>query len=123
MGLTLLPVVRLDLSTAHQMLLWVLLVHAVCAATQDVAIDALAVASVPAGERGAVSGWMQVGMLAGRARSAGGRGGGAAQVSRPTFSRRYSMSCSMGSRTWSPVSRLRTVTLSSSAVCPSTVTQ
>ena len=47
-------------------LLPVLLVHAVCAATQDVAIDGLAVRALPLDERGGANGWMQVGMLAGR---------------------------------------------------------
>jgi hypothetical protein len=67
MGLALLPVAWIEIPHDAHLLLAVLMTHAVCAATQDVSIDALAVASVPAGERGALSGWMQVGMLAGRA--------------------------------------------------------
>ena len=43
-----------------------LLLHAVFAATQDVAIDALAVRSVRASERGWVNGAMQAGMILGR---------------------------------------------------------
>lgn len=43
-----------------------LIVHAVLAATQDVAVDGIAVRVLPAAERGSANGWMQVGMLAGR---------------------------------------------------------
>lgn len=68
MGLTLLPVAFVeDLATSYRALVPLLLAHAFCAATQDVAIDALAVRHVPARERGAASGWMQLGMLGGRA--------------------------------------------------------
>jgi PAT family beta-lactamase induction signal transducer AmpG len=66
MALTILPLAR-DLGAAD--LAWltpVLLVHAVCAATQDVAIDALAVRRLPLPERGTATGWMQVGMVLGR---------------------------------------------------------
>jgi predicted MFS family arabinose efflux permease len=49
-----------------------LLAHAVCAATQDVAIDALAVAAVPPEERGRINAAMQVGMLGGRSLFGGG---------------------------------------------------
>lgn len=43
-----------------------LIAHAVLAATQDVAVDGIAVRALPARERGAANGWMQAGMLAGR---------------------------------------------------------
>lgn len=43
-----------------------LLLHAFCAATQDVAIDALAIHTVPTGERGRLNGAMQLGMIGGR---------------------------------------------------------
>lgn len=69
MGLTLLPVAFLDLADPAQRN-WVvalLVCHAFCASTQDVAIDALAINSVPVPERGGVNGWMQVGMLSARA--------------------------------------------------------
>ncbi|MEZ5566470.1 MAG: MFS transporter [Gammaproteobacteria bacterium] len=46
--------------------------HAVCAATQDVAIDTLAIRVVPANELGRINGWMQAGMLTGRAVVAAG---------------------------------------------------
>lgn len=43
-----------------------LLAHATCAATQDVAIDALAVRRLPLDERGVATGFMQLGMVLGR---------------------------------------------------------
>lgn len=49
-----------------------LLVHAFSAATQDVAIDALAIGAVPPGERGRLNGAMQAGMLTGRSVFGGG---------------------------------------------------
>lgn len=67
MGLTLIPVAQIPLREGYDLLLGLLLVHAVCAATQDVSVDALAVASIPAPERGAMTGVMQIGMLLGRA--------------------------------------------------------
>jgi MFS family permease len=71
MALTLLPLALFDLPGTHA--LAVLLVsHALAAATQDTAIDTWAVRSVPAAERGALNGWMQVGMLGARALFGGG---------------------------------------------------
>ncbi len=67
MGLTLLPVAGISPAEGYDLLLGLLLVHAICAATQDVAVDALAVASTPADERGSMSAFMQLGMLLGRA--------------------------------------------------------
>lgn len=49
-----------------------LVAHAACAATQDVAIDTLAIRSVPPEELGRVNGAMQAGMLTGRAVVAAG---------------------------------------------------
>jgi len=66
MGLTLLPLLVLDLRSDLPLIVPLLLLHAVAAATQDVAIDAYAVATVPTSERGALNGWMQTGMLLGR---------------------------------------------------------
>lgn len=43
-----------------------LLLHALCAATQDVAIDALAIRATPVAEQGRLNGAMQVGMILGR---------------------------------------------------------
>ncbi len=67
MGATLLPIVGLDIAEHYGFLLMCLLAHAVAAATQDVAIDALAVCCTPRDELGSITGWMQIGMLAGRA--------------------------------------------------------
>ncbi len=55
----------------------ILLVHALAAATQDVAIDAYCISTTAPGERGAYNGWMQTGMLLGR----GVMGGGALVMS------------------------------------------
>ncbi len=66
MALTLLPLAR-DIGPAD--LAWLtpfLLAHAFFAATQDVAIDALAVRHLPLSERGTATGWMQLGMVLGR---------------------------------------------------------
>ncbi len=67
MGLTLIPLLNADVFNDFQLLRWVLILHAVCAATQDVAVDALCIASAPSQERGTLNGWMQAGMLVGRA--------------------------------------------------------
>lgn len=66
MGLALLPLVWLD--PLEHFTLWsaLLVAHAFFAATQDVAIDALAINLVSPGERGLTNGSMQAGMLAGR---------------------------------------------------------
>ena len=49
-----------------------LLTHAVCAATQDVAIDALALKAAEASARGKLTAAMQTGMLVGRSAFGGG---------------------------------------------------
>lgn len=49
-----------------------LISHALAAASQDAAIDALALRSVPEDALGRVNGWMQAGMLTGRALFGGG---------------------------------------------------
>jgi len=72
MILALVPVALLDWANDFTLLLACLVSHAVFAATQDVAIDTLAIRSVPAEELGRVNGWMQAGMLAGRAAIAAG---------------------------------------------------
>ncbi len=72
MGLALIPLLFLDLGANFPLLFPFLLLHAVAAATQDASVDALAIASVPEAERGAVNGWMQLGMLAGRSVLGGG---------------------------------------------------
>lgn len=50
----------------------ILLLHALAAATQDVAVDALAIRSTDESERGDINAWMQAGMLSGRALFGGG---------------------------------------------------
>lgn len=69
---TLLPLAWLDPLRSTGLLTALLLMHALAAATQDVAIDALAIAATPEHERGALNGWMQVGMLTGRGLFGGG---------------------------------------------------
>ncbi len=72
MALTLLPLAFVDIGSARSWV-WILLVaHALCAATQDVAIDALAIQTVPEDERGSINGFMQAGMLLGRSVFGGG---------------------------------------------------
>jgi MFS transporter, PAT family, beta-lactamase induction signal transducer AmpG len=72
MGFALLPLLTLAPAENIDWLKWCLLVHALAAATQDVAIDALAIRSVPAEQRGSLNGWMQAGMLGGRSLFGGG---------------------------------------------------
>lgn len=72
MGLSLLPLLFLDLRADLRLVVAVCLVHAFAAATQDVAVDALAMRCIPAGERGALTAWMQGGMLLGRSLFGGG---------------------------------------------------
>jgi len=66
MGLCLVPLFWLDPIQHFGAWSSLLLLHAVFAATQDVAIDALAVRAVAAHERGWVNGAMQAGMILGR---------------------------------------------------------
>ncbi len=72
MGLTLTPLLWLDPIEDFYVMAWVLFAHAISAATQDVAIDAYCIASTNVGERGTYNGWMQTGMLLGRAMLGGG---------------------------------------------------
>ncbi len=72
MLVTLAPLLWLDLAGNLPILVPLLVLHALAAATQDVAIDAMAIASTPPSERGRLNGWMQAGMLAGRAVFGGG---------------------------------------------------
>jgi len=66
MGLTLLPLALLPLQQTLPFVGALLCAHAVAAATQDVAIDALAISTVREEDRGRTTGWMQAGMLVGR---------------------------------------------------------
>jgi len=63
---TLVPLLFLELDASFGVVTACLLVHASAAATQDVAIDALAIRTTPAGELGSLNGWMQAGYLLGR---------------------------------------------------------
>lgn len=72
MGLTLTPLFWLDPVEDFSWMVRCLLLHAVCAATQDVAIDAYCIAQTEPGNRGAYNGWMQTGMMVGRAMMGGG---------------------------------------------------
>jgi MFS family permease len=72
MGLTLLPLGLLPVDELLGVMTWLLLAHAIAAATQDVGIDALAIATVPEAERGRTTAWMQGGMLVARAVFGGG---------------------------------------------------
>jgi MFS family permease len=72
MGATLLPLIWLDLQQDFAWIVPLLLMHAFAAATQDVAIDALCIATTDPDERGRLNGWMQAGMLLGRAMFGGG---------------------------------------------------
>lgn len=67
MGLSLLPLAWIDPhAVPFPLLVGLLLTHSVSAATQDVAIDAWAISIAPMKERGALSGFMQAGMLSAR---------------------------------------------------------
>lgn len=70
MGLALLPLAAGESVPAFRLMLGLLVLHACFAALQDVAIDALCIRSVPDEHLGAVNGWMQFGMTAGRATAA-----------------------------------------------------
>lgn len=72
MGATLLPLLWLDLVSDFDIIALLLVGHALAAATQDVSIDALCISSTRPSERGEYNGWMQAGMLAGRAFMGGG---------------------------------------------------
>ncbi len=66
MGLALIPPMFLEPGSNLGWFSVLLLVHAFAASTQDAAVDAYAIASVPLEERGSINAWMQVGMLVGR---------------------------------------------------------
>lgn len=72
MAATLLPLAFVDWAQSYALVVGVVTFHAVFAAVQDVSIDTLAIRSVPASELGRVNGFMQTGMLGGRAAVAAG---------------------------------------------------
>lgn len=67
MGMLLIPLAFAGDPSQLGLLTLLLVAHALAAATQDVAVDALAVRTIAPHERGSISGWMQAGMLLGRA--------------------------------------------------------
>ncbi|MCA9319519.1 MAG: hypothetical protein KDB53_02230 [Planctomycetes bacterium] len=71
MVVTLLPLFGLEPGHHLGLIRVFALCHAVCAATQDVSIDALVIASVEPRERGSVNGWMLAGRYTGGALFAG----------------------------------------------------
>ncbi len=72
MAASLLPLMWIDPISGFTWWRNLLLSHAVAAATQDVAIDALAIGAVPPELRGRLNGAMQAGMLVGRSVFGGG---------------------------------------------------
>ena len=72
MGAFLLPLAWSGEQASPKTWFVLLFAHACCAALQDVAIDALAIATVPVSARGHVNAWMQFGMLGGRSLFGGG---------------------------------------------------
>jgi MFS family permease len=72
MAATLLPLAALDPARDFAVVATLLAAHSLAAATQDVAIDALAVRAVEAAQRGTLNGCMQAGMLLGRGLFGGG---------------------------------------------------
>lgn len=72
MGLTLIGLPLLDPNRDTALLTVLLLAHAVSAATQDVSIDAMCISSIERERRGRINGWMQAGLLLGRALFGGG---------------------------------------------------
>ncbi len=67
MMITLLAALPIDFSHAIGLFTAVMAIHNVCSATQDVAIDALAVQVLPSSERGAANGFMFAGQSVGQA--------------------------------------------------------
>jgi len=72
MGLALVPLCFIDPGETFAWWFALLLTHAVCAATQDVAIDALALKAADERARGKLTAAMQAGMLVGRSLFGGG---------------------------------------------------
>jgi MFS transporter, PAT family, beta-lactamase induction signal transducer AmpG len=72
MGLTLAPLVYIEPAENFLALAALLMIHTFAAATQDVAIDGLAIRAASAREYGTINGCMQAGMLLGRGLFGGG---------------------------------------------------
>ena len=86
MAATLLAGMPIDFTTRLAALAWIVFAHNVAAATQDVAIDALAVSTLPVNERGVANGLMFAGAYTGQAVGGSGALLLAQQIGlRPTF--------------------------------------
>lgn len=72
MGVSLFPLLILDMQDQFSIIGFFLILHSFAAATQDVSIDALCIQVTTKKERGSLNGWMQAGMLTGRAILGGG---------------------------------------------------
>ncbi|WP_372720359.1 MFS transporter [Novipirellula sp.] len=72
MAMALLPLLWLDVRVQFSAVAACLLFHAFAAATQDISIDALCVNESQPIERGSLNGWMQCGVMVGRAAMGGG---------------------------------------------------
>ncbi len=66
MSISLIPLLFFDFANDFPIIMASLLLHTAAAATQDVAIDALCISTIPPEHHGVFNGWMQVGMLTGR---------------------------------------------------------
>jgi PAT family beta-lactamase induction signal transducer AmpG len=72
MGLTLVPLLFLDLKADFNLCLNILLVHAFFSSIQDISIDALAISITSPVDHGKINGWMQMGQFLGRSAFGGG---------------------------------------------------
>jgi MFS transporter, PAT family, beta-lactamase induction signal transducer AmpG len=72
MGLTLIPLLFLDLKTDFDLCLKFLLLHTFFSSIQDIAIDSLAISITGPADYGKINGWMQVGQFLGRSVFGGG---------------------------------------------------
>lgn len=72
MGITLIPLLFLDLKYDFRLICKLLLLHAFFSSIQDIAIDSLAISVTTPDDRGRVNGWMQMGQFLGQAAFGGG---------------------------------------------------
>lgn len=72
MGLTLVPLLFLNIKTDFDLCLKFLLLHTFFSSIQDIAIDSLAISITTSTDLGKINGWMQVGQFLGRSAFGGG---------------------------------------------------
>lgn len=72
MGLTLVPLLFLNIKTDFDLCLKFLLIHTFFSSIQDIAIDSLAISITGPADLGKINGWMQVGQFLGRSAFGGG---------------------------------------------------